>query len=104
MQLVPDTASRFNVTNAYDPHQNVRGGLSYLRWLLAYYRGQVDLAAAAYNAGEGAVDRHGGVPPYAETRDYVRKIRRLYGANEHPYNPHITDPSPLLGSIGAARK
>jgi soluble lytic murein transglycosylase-like protein len=103
MQLVPDTASRFNVKNAYDPHQNVRGGLSYLRWLLAYYRGQVDLAAAAYNAGEGAVDRHGGVPPYAETRAYVRKIRRLYGASEHPYNPQITDPSPLLGPIGAAR-
>jgi TPR repeat protein len=104
MQLIPDTASRFNVKNAYDPNQNVRGGLSYLRWLLAYYRGQVELAAAAYNAGEGAVDRHGGVPPYAETRDYVRKIRRLYGANEHPYNPHITDPSPLLGRpVGAAR-
>jgi TPR repeat protein len=104
MQLIPDTASRFNVKNAYDPNQNVRGGLSYLRWLLAYYRGRVELAAAAYNAGEGAVDRHGGVPPYAETRDYVRKIRRLYGANEHPYNPHITDPSPLLGRpVGAAR-
>jgi TPR repeat protein len=103
MQLIPDTASRFNVKNAYDPHQNVRGGLAYLRWLLAYYRGQVELAAAAYNAGEGAVDRHGGVPPYAETRDYVKKIRRLYGANEHPYNPHVTDPSPLLGAVRSAR-
>jgi TPR repeat protein len=103
MQLIPDTASRFNVKNAYDPHQNVRGGLSYLRWLLAYYRGQVELAAAAYNAGEGAVDRHGGVPPYAETRDYVKKIRRLYGANEHPYNPQVTDPSPLVGAVRSAR-
>jgi TPR repeat protein len=103
MQLIPDTASRFNVKNAYDPHQNVRGGLSYLRWLLAYYRGQVELAAAAYNAGEGAVDRHGGVPPYAETRDYVKKIRRLYGANEHPYDPQVTDPSPLVGAVRSAR-
>jgi TPR repeat protein len=98
MQLIPDTASRFNVKNAYDPHDNVRGGLAYLRWLLAYYRGQVELAAAAYNAGENAVDRHRGVPPYAETRDYVKKIRRLYGANEHPYNAHVADPSPLVGA------
>jgi soluble lytic murein transglycosylase-like protein len=103
MQLIPDTASRFSVRNAYDPAENVRGGLSYLRWLLAYYRGQVELAAAAYNAGEGAVDRHRGVPPYAETRDYVKKIRRLYGANEHPYNPHVTEPSPLMVSTRSAR-
>ena len=103
MQLIPGTATRFSVKNAYDPADNVRGGLSYLRWLLAYYRGQVELAAAAYNAGEGAVDRHRGVPPYAETRDYVKKIRRLYGANEHPYNPRITDPSPLVGAARSAR-
>jgi Transglycosylase SLT domain/Sel1 repeat len=103
MQLIPDTATRFSVKNAYDPVENVRGGLSYLRWLLAYYRGQVDLAAAAYNAGEGAVDRHRGVPPYAETRDYVQKIRRLYGAHEHPYNPRLAEPSPLLGATRAAR-
>ena len=103
MQLIPGTATRFSVKNAYDPADNVRGGLSYLRWLLAYYRGQVELAAAAYNAGEGAVDRHRGVPPYAETRDYVKKIRRLYGANEHPYNPRVTDPSPLVGAAGSAR-
>ena len=104
MQLIPDTASRFNVKNAYDPNDNVRGGLAYVRWLLAYYRGQVELAAAAYNAGEKAVDRYRGVPPYAETREYVKKILRLYGANEHPYNPHVTDPSPLVGRpLGAAR-
>jgi len=103
MQLIPDTASRFNVRNAYDPADNVRGGLAYLRWLLAYYRGQVELAAAAYNAGEGAVDRHRGVPPFAETRDYVSKIRRLYGANEHPYNSDITAPSPVVGAVRAAR-
>jgi len=103
MQLIPGTATRFSVKNAYDPADNVRGGLSYLRWLLAYYRGQVELAAAAYNAGEGAVDRHRGVPPYAETRDYVKKIRRLYGANEHPYNPQVAEPSPLLAPARAAR-
>ena len=104
MQLIPDTASRFNVKNAYDPKDNVRGGLAYLRWLLAYYRGKVDLAAAAYNAGENAVDRYRGVPPYAETRDYVKKIVRLYGAHEHPYNPHVTNPSPVVARpLGAAR-
>ena len=74
MQLIPETAARFKVRNAFDIRDNVRGGLSYLRWLLAYYRGDVRLTAAAYNAGEGAVDRYGGVPPYAETRDYVQRV------------------------------
>jgi TPR repeat protein len=101
MQLIPGTAARFNVRNTYDPAENVRGGLSYLRWLLAYYRGRVELAAAAYNAGEGAVDRHRGVPPYAETRDYVLKIRRLYGAEAHPYDPQAAEPSPLIAARGA---
>jgi hypothetical protein len=103
MQLIPGTATRFSVKNAYDPAENVRGGLSYLRWLLAYYRGQVALAAAAYNAGEGAVDRHRGVPPYAETRDYVKKVQRLYGAPAHPYDPRVAAPSPLVGTARAAR-
>jgi soluble lytic murein transglycosylase-like protein len=103
MQLIPDTAARFNVKNAYDPSDNVRGGLAYLRWLLAYYRGQVTLAAAAYNAGEGAVDRHRGVPPFQETRDYVRKIQRLYGLDHHPYNADVTSPSPLLAGQAAGR-
>ena len=73
MQLIPETAARFKVKDAFDARDNVRGGLAYLRWLLAYYRGRVALAAAAYNAGEKAVDRYGGVPPYAETREYVRQ-------------------------------
>lgn len=96
MQLVPDTATRFSVRNAYDPAENVRGGLAYLRWLLAYYRGQVKLVVAAYNAGEGAVDRYRGVPPYAETRDYVRRIRQHFPSDEHPYDPSVTEPSPLV--------
>ena len=74
MQLVPDTAARFGVKNAFDPVDNIRGGLAYLRWLLGYFRGDLALVAAAYNAGEGAVQRYRGVPPYDETRDYVQRI------------------------------
>lgn len=74
MQLIPATAERFGVDNVWDPEQNVRGGMAYLRWLLGYFDGNVKLALAAYNAGEGAVDRYGGVPPYAETRAYVNRI------------------------------
>jgi len=74
MQLIPDTAARFKVRNILDPAQNIRGGMAYLRWLMAYFEGDVMLVAAAYNAGEGAVDRYRGVPPYAETRDYVRRV------------------------------
>jgi len=83
MQLIPDTASRFGVRNAFDPEQNVRGGLAYLRWLLDRFNGDVSLASAAYNAGEGAVDRHGGVPPYAETQQYVQRILHFYRAPRH---------------------
>jgi hypothetical protein len=93
MQLIPQTAARFKVRNAFDVLDNVRGGLAYLRWLLAYYRGQVRLAAAAYNAGEGAVDFYRGVPPYPETREYVRRILRLFRSDRHPYDPHVVEPS-----------
>jgi hypothetical protein len=103
MQLIPDTAARFAVRKPFDAEQNIRGGLSYLRWLLSYFRGQVPLALAAYNAGEGAVDRHGGIPPYAETREYVRRIQAIYALTEHPFDPAITAPSPLLQSPAAAR-
>lgn len=98
MQLIPDTASRFNVKNSLDITDNLRGGLAYLRWLLAYYQGQVALAAAAYNAGEGAVDRSKGIPPYAETRDYVGRVLRLYRNDRHPYDPGIVAPSSFLTS------
>ncbi len=83
MQLIPDTAARFGVRNAFDPEQNVRGGLSYLRWLLDRFNGSVALASAAYNAGEGTVDRYGGVPPYAETREYVQRILHFYRSPVH---------------------
>ena len=96
MQLIPETAARFKVKDAYDPAQNIKGGLAYLRWLLSYYRGRVDLAVAAYNAGEGAVDRYHGVPPYRETRDYVKKVRRFYAGSDHPFDRSITEPSPVL--------
>lgn len=85
MQLIPDTAERFGVRDTMDPEQNVRGGLAYLRWLLLRFEGNVALASAAYNAGEGAVERHGGVPPYAETQAYVRRILNFYRSSQHAW-------------------
>ncbi len=74
MQLMPATAERFGVTDRMNPRQNIRGGVAYLDWLLAHFRRDIVLALAGYNAGEGAVATHGGVPPFAETRDYVPKV------------------------------
>ena len=96
MQLIPETASRFNVRNVYDVKDNLRGGLAYLRWLLAYYEGQVALAVAAYNAGEAAVDKYRGIPPFPETRDYVRRVRRLFRNESHAFDPRVVAPSPFL--------
>ena len=67
-----------------DPEQNIRGGLSYLRWLLAYFKGDVPLVVAAYNAGEGAVERYKGVPPYPETQGYVRRIQEVFSLPRPP--------------------
>lgn len=80
MQLMPATALRFGVRDAYKPAQNIRAGAQYLDWLLARYGDDAVLALAGYNAGEGAVDRYGGVPPYRETRDYVAKVAGAYAA------------------------
>src|SRR5690606_8467899 len=96
MQLIPATAERFAVRNAFDPVDNLRGGIRYLRWLLSYFQGDVTLALAGYNAGEGAVDRARGVPPYRETRAYVQRIRALYPHDHHPFDARVTDPSPWL--------
>lgn len=77
MQLMPATARRFGVTDSFEPAQNIRGGVEYLSWLLRRFNGNLTLAAAGYNAGEGAVDRHGGVPPYRETQNYVVRVAQL---------------------------
>lgn len=107
MQLIPDTARRFRVRDLGDPADNIRGGMAYLRWLLAYFEGDLRLALAAYNAGERAVERYRGVPPYAETRMYVRKVIALMGGQQaHPFDPEATAPSsalPLIRGKVAAR-
>lgn len=104
MQLIPDTAARFNVRDPFDPKENIRGGLSYLRWLLAYFSGDVALAAAAYNAGEGAVDRYRGVPPFPETRAYVARVLNFVEQREHPFDASVVAPSAIFRLIRAAAK
>lgn len=99
MQLIPETAKRFGVRNAFDAQQNIRGGLAYLRWLLAYFEGDVILVAAAYNAGEGAVNQHRGIPPYDETREYVKRVMSRFGHFTQPYDSAVTSPSPQIRTL-----
>ena len=80
MQLMPGTARGYGVADAFDPYENIEAGCSYLHDLLGRYKGNLDLALAAYNAGPGAVDKYGGVPPYPETQSYVRNVTSLYRA------------------------
>ena len=101
MQLIPATADRFNVKNAYNASQNIKGGVAYLRWLLSYFRGDVTLAVAAYNAGEGAVDKYKGIPPYKETRGYVKKVMALYQTKRHEFDASITGASPALKKVSS---
>jgi hypothetical protein len=84
MQLMPATAARFGVRNIFDPAQNIEAGTRYMRWLLNRFDGDVGLALAGYNAGEGAVDKYRGVPPYRETREYVKRISERYALMRDP--------------------
>ena len=84
MQLMPAAAKRFNCEDRLNPEANIQAGTKYLRWLLKRFDGNVTLALAAYNAGEGNVDKYEGVPPFNETQNYVRIITGRYGKNHHP--------------------
>ena len=96
MQLIPETAQRFRVKNAFDPADNIKGGLAYLQWLLAFFKGNVPLVVAAYNAGERTVEKYRGIPPYPETRDYVRKITKLYRNPTHPYKSNLVEAATFM--------
>ncbi len=107
MQLIPETAQRFGVGNPYDPAQNVEAGTTYLKSLLDRYDGDLSKSLAAYNAGEGAVDRSGGVPAYRETRQYVQKVTDAYfqpGSGRNltlwsPPRPHVRKATDSSGRV-----
>ncbi|HET9226109.1 MAG TPA: lytic transglycosylase domain-containing protein, partial [Thermoanaerobaculia bacterium] len=101
MQLMPATAQQLRVEDPYDPDENVRGGTQYLRHLVDRFPGRIDLAVAAYNAGPGAVERYNGIPPYRETRDYVRRVLALYQGGE-PSLSLAVSPSRGTGSISVS--
>jgi len=84
MQLMPATAKRFGCNDMNDPAQNITAGTKYLSWLLKRFAGNVELALAGYNAGEGSVDKYDGIPPYNETQNYVKIISQRYGKMYHP--------------------
>lgn len=102
MQLIPETAARFQVTDVFDAEDNIKGGMAYLRWLLAFFKGDVTLVAAAYNAGEGAVEKYRGVPPYPETIQYVDKILARYNKLTHPYQTEIVNRTSFIFTSAAA--
>jgi soluble lytic murein transglycosylase-like protein len=99
MQLIPETAERFGVQKVFNPAENIKGGLAYLRWLMAFFQGEVRLVLAAYNAGERAVERYRGIPPYEETRNYVQRITTMYKKASHPYSAEVVAPSPIMGMV-----
>ena len=98
MQLIPETAERVGVKHVFDPAENIKGGLAYLRWLMAFFQGEVQLVLAAYNAGERAVEHYKGIPPFEETRTYVRRITSTYKKPSHPYDPEVAEPSHVIAS------
>jgi hypothetical protein len=89
MQLIPATAQRFGVKEPWDPLENIKGGVAYLHWLLRHFAGNVEWTLAAYNAGERTVEEYHGVPPYRETRNYVKRILAAYPKSEHPIPPPL---------------
>jgi soluble lytic murein transglycosylase-like protein len=84
MQLTPSTAARFGVKDTTDPLQNLHGGMAYIRWLLSFFQGDLQLSLAGYIAGEDAVEKHQGVPPLPETQRYIEKVLSAYGHDTHP--------------------
>lgn len=101
MQLIPATARRFGVADPFDAAQNLEGGTAYLRYLLDLFGGDVELALAAYNAGENAVLRSNSIPPFAETRGYVRKVTALYGLAGDTRWPTLTPHRPIYSYVDA---
>ena len=87
MQLMPDTAKRFGCDDPHDPVENIEAGTKYLSWLLKRFEGNIELALAGYNAGEGSVAKYDGIPPYNETQNYVKIISKRYGKTYHPVLP-----------------
>jgi len=87
MQLMPATAERFGCHDRNNPASNIEAGTKYMKWLLKRFSGNVELALAGYNAGEGSVDKYDGIPPYEETRNYVKIISKRYGKTYHPVLP-----------------
>ncbi|MBK7293183.1 MAG: transglycosylase SLT domain-containing protein [Holophagaceae bacterium] len=96
MQLMPSTAERFGVLDPFDPRQNISGGVKYLKWLHDYYSGDLTRVVAAYNAGEGAVNKHKGIPPFRETRAYVPKVLDLYHRKAVQPDPRLAGSMTLL--------
>jgi len=99
MQLMPDTAARYRVENPFDPQANLEGGMRYLRDLLLMFPSDLRHVLAAYNAGEGAVQQYGGIPPYPETQRYVERVLALYGASTPPPQRKIYRYRTASGSI-----
>jgi soluble lytic murein transglycosylase-like protein len=101
MQLMPATATRFGVTSAFDPTDNIKGGVSYLAWLLKRFNGDERRVAAAYNAGEGAVDKYDGVPPYQETRVFVERVGTLRSRYQSAMATAVASAAPAAAAAAA---
>jgi hypothetical protein len=102
MQLIPATAERFRVKDVWNPVENIKGGTAYLHWLMRHFSGNVEWVVAAYNAGEGAVERYHGVPPFEETRNYVKRILASYRKTAHPVPPELPQKSTSIGPFRLA--